>query len=164
MSGRDSHRIALTVNGEPRTAEVPGRLLLADFLRHRLDLKGTHIGCEHGVCGACTVLANGESMRSCNVFAVQMDGAEIVTIEGLGANRVATALRTALHECHGLQCGYCTPGILSSMTEFLTATPDPSRDAICAALDGNLCRCTGYLNIVEAVLKAAAALRGPSMP
>ena len=151
-------RIQLTVNGEPHSAEVEPRLLLADFLRHRLGLKGTHIGCEHGVCGACTVRLNGDTARSCITFAVQADGGSVQTVEGLAADGPLTALQEAFHRCHALQCGYCTPGFLMVLTEFLERVPEPSDEQIVEALSGNLCRCTGYVNMVAAV-RAAVQFR-----
>ena len=147
--------VGLTVNGNhyDRTAEP--RLLLSDFLRHELGLTGTHVGCEHGVCGACTVLLDGEPVRSCLLFAVQADGREITTVEGLApARETLHPLQAAFRECHGLQCGFCTPGILMSMTAFLRDYPDATDTDIREALTGHLCRCTGYTNIVRAV-KAA---------
>lgn len=151
--------ITLTVNGKPCAAEVEPRLLLADLLRHRLGLKGTHIGCEHGVCGACTVRLNGETARSCITFAVQAHGGTVETVEGLAADGPLTALQAAFHRCHALQCGYCTPGFLMVLTEFLQRVPDPDDAQIREALSGNLCRCTGYVNMITAVREAAAAIR-----
>jgi carbon-monoxide dehydrogenase small subunit len=154
--------IAVTVNGraERRTVEV--RLTLADFLRHELGLTGTHVGCEHGVCGACTVLVDGASARSCLMLAVQADGVEITTVEGLAPEGALGALQEAFWNRHALQCGFCTSGILITLTELLRETSDPDEPAIRAALSGNLCRCTGYTNIVAAALDAAAASRGTS--
>lgn len=144
------------VNGESREARVEDRITLADFLREECDLTGTHLGCEHGVCGACTVLVDGAAVRSCLMFAVQVDGAEVTTIEGIvgpdgGLNDVQEAFRTA----HGLQCGFCTPGFVVSVTAFLRDHPDPSDREIKEALSGNLCRCTGYQGIINAVRLAA---------
>jgi carbon-monoxide dehydrogenase small subunit len=148
--------VALTVNGAPRAATVEPRLLLSDFLRHTLGLTGTHVGCEHGVCGACTVLLDGEPVRACLLFAVQADGAEVSTVEGLAAaDGTLHPLQEAFRDAHGLQCGFCTPGILMSMVPFLRDRPDPSEPEVREALSGNLCRCTGYQNIVDAVLLAA---------
>ena len=151
--------ITLTVNGRERHARVAPRHLLADVLRHELGLKGTHIGCEHGVCGACTVLLDGRSARSCLHFAVAVDGAEITTVEGLGAGDGLTPIQEAFHRHHALQCGYCTPGMLVTVQEFLAREPDPDDAAIRRALSNNICRCTGYANIVAAVREAARALR-----
>ncbi|HEX8209147.1 MAG TPA: (2Fe-2S)-binding protein [Longimicrobium sp.] len=148
--------ISLSVNGVPHRREVEPRLLLSDFLRHELRLTGTHVGCEHGVCGACTVLMDGEAVRSCLVFAVQADGAEVGTVEGLASpDGTLHPLQEAFRDAHGLQCGFCTPGILMSMIPFLRDQPTPDEHTIREALSGNLCRCTGYQNIVEAVQLAA---------
>jgi carbon-monoxide dehydrogenase small subunit len=135
---------------------VPARRLLSDLLRHDLRLTGTHVGCEHGVCGACTVLLEGESVRSCLTFAVMVDGAHITTVEGLAdADGELGPVQRAFRECHGLQCGFCTPGFLLLTTELLAHSPEPSGDEIAEALGGNLCRCTGYVNIVRSVRRAA---------
>jgi carbon-monoxide dehydrogenase small subunit len=151
--------VSVSVNGEDHTRVVEPRMLLSDFLRHELDLTGTHVGCEHGVCGACTVLVDGLPMRSCLMLAPQAQGREIQTIEGLaGAEEQLHPLQQAFHECHGLQCGFCTPGILMTMKAFLEETPAPEEAEIREALSGNICRCTGYQNIVEAVKLAAARL------
>jgi carbon-monoxide dehydrogenase small subunit len=156
----DPHEVALCVNGAPYRRTVEARMLLSDFLRHELRLAGTHVGCEHGVCGACTILLDGAPVRSCLMFAVQANGCELSTIEGLAsASGDLDPLQQAMHEHHGLQCGYCTPGILMTMTAFLRENPAPSEDEVREALSGNLCRCTGYQNIVDAVLKAAANMR-----
>jgi carbon-monoxide dehydrogenase small subunit len=153
--------ISVSVNGAPHRRAVEPRLLLSDFIRHELGLTGTHVGCEHGVCGACTVLMDGEAVRSCLVFAVQADGAELVTVEGLAdADGTMHPLQEAFRDAHGLQCGFCTPGILTSMIPFLRDNPAPSEHQIREALSGNLCRCTGYQNIVEAVQLAAERM-GP---
>ena len=151
-------KIKLCVNGDDFEREVDPRLLLSDFLRHELHLTGTHIGCEHGVCGACTVLVDGESVRSCLMFAVQADGAAVTTVEGLAGDELHP-IQQAFHEAHGLQCGFCTPGILTSMVPFLRDNPDPDEEQIREALSGNLCRCTGYQNIVAAVKLAAERMR-----
>jgi aerobic-type carbon monoxide dehydrogenase small subunit (CoxS/CutS family) len=151
-------RIAVTVNGRTFTREVEPRLLLADFLRRECGLTGTHIGCAHGVCGACTVLVEGVSARSCLMFAVQADGRSVETVEGLATDDALDTLQQAFHESHALQCGYCTPGMLMSLTEFLRENPDPDVAAIRARVSGNLCRCTGYANIVKAVRLAATRL------
>jgi len=150
--------IRLSVNGQACSAEVEPRLLLADFLRHRLGLKGTHLGCEHGVCGACTVRLNGETVRSCLTFAVQAHGGTVQTVEGLAGEGPLTALQDAFHRCHALQCGYCTPGFLMVLTEFLERVPRPTDEQIVEALSGNLCRCTGYVNMIAAVRQAAQQL------
>jgi aerobic carbon-monoxide dehydrogenase small subunit len=146
--------VTVTVNGRAIAEEVGPRLLLADFLRHRAGLKGTHIGCEHGVCGACTVHVDGRSARSCLTFAVQADGCAVTTVEGLAGDGPLTALQEAFHRCHALQCGFCTPGFLMVLTEFLRDRPDPSDAEIVAALSANLCRCTGYVNMIAAVRQA----------
>jgi carbon-monoxide dehydrogenase small subunit len=152
--------VELTVNGQARRASVEPRLTLADFLRDRCGLTGTHLGCEHGICGACTVLVDGAAVRSCLVFAVQADGAEITTIEGIAApDGGLSAVQAAFRDCHGLQCGFCTPGFVVSVTAFLRDHPDPSDEEIREALSGNLCRCTGYQGILKAVRQAADAAR-----
>jgi len=151
--------ITLTVNGENVTFEAPARKLLSDALREDCGLTGTHVGCEHGVCGACTVLVDGRPQRSCLCFAVQMEGHEIETVESVGTPQQLSVLQQALHECHGLQCGFCTPGIVMTFQSFLKDHPDPSEAQVRAALSGNLCRCTGYQNIVDAILLAARRLR-----
>ncbi|MGI9038769.1 MAG: (2Fe-2S)-binding protein [Gemmatimonadota bacterium] len=148
------------MNGKRYEREVEPRHLLSDFLRHELRLTGTHVGCEHGVCGACTVLIDGESVRSCILFAVQADGCSITTVEGLAAESGELhPIQQAFHEAHGLQCGFCTPGILTTLVPFLRDNPDPDEDEIREAVSGNLCRCTGYQNIVAAVKLAAERLR-----
>jgi len=150
--------VELTVNGQLREATVEPRLTLADFLRERCRLTGTHLGCEHGVCGACTVLVDGAAVRSCLVFAVQADGAEVTTIEGIGSpDGELSAIQSALRDCHGLQCGFCTPGFVVSVSAFLRDHPNPTDQEIREALSGNLCRCTGYQGIVKAVRQAADA-------
>jgi len=156
----DTHDIAVTVNGTSYRRTVESRLLLSDFLRHDLLLAGTHVGCEHGVCGACTVILDGAAVRSCLMFAAQADGHEITTVEGLAPDRDHLhLLQQAMRDCHGLQCGYCTPGILMTMKVFLDETLAPDEAQIREALSGNLCRCTGYQHIVEAVKLAAERLR-----
>jgi aerobic carbon-monoxide dehydrogenase small subunit len=147
--------ITVTVNHTKYEREVEPRLLLSDFLRHELCLTGTHVGCEHGVCGACTILFDGESMRSCLIFAVQANGHEILTVESLGTVDNLHPLQEAFQEAHGLQCGFCTPGILMSMVPFLEENANPTEEDIREAISGNLCRCTGYQNIVEAVKLAS---------
>ncbi len=155
--------IVVTVNGRKYQASVEPRLLLSDFLRDTLGLTGTHVGCEHGVCGACTVLMDGDSVRSCLTLAVRADGADIVTVEGLGTPDHLNALQTQFRERHGLQCGFCTPGMLMTGMDLLKKYPLASDDQIREGLSGNLCRCTGYQNIVAAI-RAAAALRDGSAP
>jgi len=147
--------ISTTVNGISYEQAVEPRMLLSDFLRHILGLTGTHVGCEHGVCGACTVMLDGESVRSCLLFAVQADGHEIITVEGLGTMDDLHPVQEAFREAHGLQCGFCTPGILTTVVPFLEANPNPTEDEIREAISGNLCRCTGYQHIVDAVQLAA---------
>ncbi|HXZ76083.1 MAG TPA: (2Fe-2S)-binding protein [Streptosporangiaceae bacterium] len=151
--------IRLTVNGEPRVADVEPRRLLVDFLREDLGLTGTHIGCEQGVCGTCTVLLNGASIRSCVTLAVQADGAEVSTVEGLAVGGELHPLQDEFSDKQGLQCGYCTPGMLMRAQEILAQNPDPTAEQVRAAIASNLCRCTGYQFITEAVLAAAARMR-----
>ncbi|HUE59250.1 MAG TPA: (2Fe-2S)-binding protein [Acidimicrobiales bacterium] len=154
-------KVKLTVNGEPHQAMVEPRLTLADFLREKLRLTGTHLGCEHGVCGACTVLFNGAAVRSCLVFAVQADGSEVTTIEGISsADGELSPVQAAFRDCHGLQCGFCTPGFVMSVSAFLRDHPNPNDEEVRTALSGNLCRCTGYQGIINAVHQAAAVGRG----
>lgn len=155
-----SSPVTLHVNGQPRCGNAEPRLHLADFLRNELGLTGTHLGCEHGVCGACTVLVDGVSSRSCLMLAVQAEGAEVRTIEGLAqADGPLGVLQQAFHDSHALQCGFCTPGILMSLTEMLETHPAPDEAVIRDVLSGHLCRCTGYQNIVAAALKAVEAVR-----
>ena len=149
--------IALTVNGEKHEAEVEPRQLLVYFLREQLGLKGTNVGCDTSSCGACTVLLDGESVKSCTVLAVQADGSEVTTIEGLAPGDALHPVQQAFHENHALQCGYCTPGFVMATVSLLKEQPNPSEDEIRRALEGNLCRCTGYHNIVRAVEAAARA-------
>jgi carbon-monoxide dehydrogenase small subunit len=152
------HRIAVTVNGEPRDGTVEARRTLADFLREDCQLTGTHLGCEHGVCGACTVVLDGDAVRSCLLFAVQADGADIVTIEGLGGpDGSLSPVQEAFRAEHGLQCGFCTPGFVVTVTQLLRENPSPTDDEIREGISGNLCRCTGYQGIVRAVRRAAEA-------
>jgi carbon-monoxide dehydrogenase small subunit len=152
--------IRLTVNGERFEKRCEPRKLLVDFLREDLSLTGTHVGCEHGVCGACTILFNGEAVRSCIMLAVQADGAELCTIEGLARNGEFHPLQQAFHENHGLQCGFCTPGMLMSSYVLLQKNKKPTEEDIRWGISGNLCRCTGYQNIVKAVQYAAAKMEG----
>ena len=149
------HDIVLLVNGVLRLTSVPARRLLSDCLRHDLGLTGTHVGCEHGVCGACTVLLDGKPMRSCLMFAVSAEGAAITTVEGLGRPDDMHPVQQAFRECHGLQCGFCTPGFLTTIAAFLDEHPAPTEEEAREAIAGNLCRCTGYQNIVAATLRAA---------
>ena len=156
----ETRKIALTVNGKQYEAEVEVRVTLADFLRHQLRLTGTHVGCEHGVCGACTILLDGLSARSCLMLVVQADGHELTTIEGLAPNAdQLSPLQEAFRDNHGLQCGFCTPGMLTTLTEFLRDNPDPTEEEVRVAISGNLCRCTGYQGIVLAALDAAKRLQ-----
>jgi len=147
--------ISINVNGVDHTAEVEPRLLLVHYLRDVLNLTGTHVGCETSICGACTVLADGQAVKSCTMFAVQADGANVTTIEGLAANGDLHPMQQGFWEQHGLQCGYCTPGMIMAATQIIDRNPNPSRDEIRHGLEGNLCRCTGYQHIVEAVEYAA---------
>ncbi len=151
--------VEITVNGQTYNKQVEPRRLLSDFLREDLDLRGTHVGCEHGICGACTVLMNGNTVRSCLMFAVQANGAEITTIEGLAQNGELHPLQEGFWENHGLQCGFCTPGFLLSACELLERNPDPTEKEVREGLSGNMCRCTGYQHIVESVLAAAAKMK-----
>jgi carbon-monoxide dehydrogenase small subunit len=163
----DRRNIALTVNGKRYAQEVETRHTLADFLRHQLGLTGTHLGCEHGVCGACTILFDGRSARSCLMLAVQADGHEILTVEGIAPSATELhPLQEAFRDNHGLQCGFCTPGMLTTLLEFLRENPDPTEQEVRIAISGNLCRCTGYQGIVLAALDAAKRLRGaaPAAP
>jgi carbon-monoxide dehydrogenase small subunit len=154
--------IRLSVNGEAHEFLAEPRKLLSDALREDLPLTGTHIGCEHGVCGACTVWVDGRPMRSCLIFAVQMEEHEVTTIEAIAQDGRLSPLQQALHEAHGLQCGFCTPGIVMTCQAWLRARPEPSEAVVRELLSGNLCRCTGYQNIVRAVLKAVRQIRGDS--
>jgi aerobic carbon-monoxide dehydrogenase small subunit len=157
----ESRKISLTVNGTRYEETVPVRVTLADFIRHQLGLTGTHLGCEHGVCGACTILLDGLSARSCLMLAVQADGHEILTVEGIAPNAdTLHPLQEAFRDNHGLQCGFCTPGFLTTLIEFLRDNPNPTEEEVRIGISGNLCRCTGYQNIVIAALDAAKRLRG----
>lgn len=155
----DSRRVNVKVNGVDYERWVEPRLLLVDFLRDDLELIGTHIGCEHGICGACTVLFNDRAVRSCLMFAVQADGADILTVEGLAASDQLHPLQVAFREKHGLQCGYCTPGMLMSAYEFLNENSNPSEAEVRKAMSGVLCRCTGYKQVVDSVMEAAEQMR-----
>jgi aerobic carbon-monoxide dehydrogenase small subunit len=148
-------KISVNVNGTPYEREVEPRLLLSDFIRHDLGLTGTHVGCEHGLCGACTVLFDGQAVRSCTMFAVQADGHEILTVESLGTPDNLHPLQEAFMEKHAMQCGFCTPGFLMTIVDYLGNNPNPTDEEIREAIDSNFCRCTGYINIVEAVKLAA---------
>ncbi|HEY6042301.1 MAG TPA: (2Fe-2S)-binding protein [Anaerolineae bacterium] len=149
--------VRVILNGKSYERMVEPRLLLSDFIRHEIGLTGTHVGCEHGVCGACTILFDGEATRSCLMFAVQADGHSLMTVEGLSSDpNDMNPLQLAFREAHGLQCGFCTPGFLMTITAFLNENPRPNEDEIRHAISGNLCRCTGYQNIVQAVILASA--------
>jgi len=153
--------VHFTVNGKPASVDVEPRMTLADCLRQKLRLTGTHLGCEHGVCGACTVIVDGAAVRSCLMLAVQAEGAEVVTVEGLSNDAELTPLQTAFRKHHALQCGYCTPGILTTAHALLTEEPYCDVDRIREVLSGNLCRCTGYVSIIDAVLEAREAYQQP---
>jgi carbon-monoxide dehydrogenase small subunit len=155
----DLHNVSISVNGTLYERAVEPRLLLSDFLRHDLGLTGTHVGCEHGVCGACTVLFDGQPVRSCLMFAVQADGHEVLTVEGLGTPDDLHPLQEAFWDAHAVQCGFCTPGMLMALLPFLEENPDPSEEDIRQAISGNLCRCTGYQHIVDAVKLAAERMQ-----
>jgi aerobic-type carbon monoxide dehydrogenase small subunit (CoxS/CutS family) len=159
--------VSFTLNGAPVQVDVLPRTSLADCLRHGLLATGTHVGCEQGVCGACTVILDGDAVRSCLLLAVQVDGQSVVTVEGLASEGALSALQEAMRRHHGLQCGFCTPGVLTTMHALLSHEPDASRERIREVLSGNLCRCTGYINIIDAVCAAQAsylaALRAPSI-
>ena len=159
MGNLEKRPITLTVNGKNHELLVEPRKLLADALREDCRLTGTHVGCEHGVCGACTVLVDGKPVRSCLTYAIQMEGHEVSTIESVAVDGALSPLQQALHEEHGLQCGFCTPGIVMTFEAFLRNKPDPSDEEIRDALSGNLCRCTGYQNIVKAIQRAAEQMR-----
>ena len=156
------HNIIVTVNGKTYERSVEARMTLVDFLRDELALTGTHVGCEHGVCGACTILMNGESIRSCLTLAVQTDGSRLMTVEGLAKPEDLHPLQTAFQERHALQCGFCTPGFLMTAYAFLKETPAPTEVQVREAISGNICRCTGYLPIIQAILEAAPIMRSAS--
>jgi 2-furoyl-CoA dehydrogenase 2Fe-2S iron sulfur subunit len=162
LIARDArHRVAFTLNGESVEGYAEPRMLLVDFLRHEIGATGTHVGCEHGVCGACTIRVNGRAARACLMLAVQADGKTLETVEGLaGPDGELSPLQQAFHEHFALQCGFCTPGLLMSLGEVLERNPDPSEQDIRIAIGGNICRCTGYQEIIDAALQAAAVLRG----
>ena len=155
----DTRTITVNVNGTARSATIETRMTLVDFLRHELKLTGTHVGCEHGVCGACTVLVNGNSARACLMLAVQCDGQDVATVESLANDSKLNVLQQAFQDNHGLQCGFCTPGMLMTLTEFLRDHPQPSEAQVREVLSGNLCRCTGYQGIVDAALDAAKKMQ-----
>lgn len=155
----DTISISLKVNGVQYKKDVEPRMLLSDFLRHELDLTGTHVGCEHGVCGACTILMDGEAVRSCLIFAAQADGCELTTVEGLAQGDKMHPLQEAFREAHGLQCGFCTPGFLMTLIPFIKENPNPNEEQIREALSGNTCRCTGYQNIVKAAKLGAERMK-----
>ena len=162
MDNARTASVSVTVNGTACQRDVEPRLLLSDFIRQDLALTGTHVGCEHGVCGACTVLLDGEPVRSCLMLAVQADGHAVTTVEGLSTNEELHPLQQSFHEAHALQCGFCTPGILMTLVAFLRDHPNPDEPAIREALSGNLCRCTGYQNIVNAVLHVVSRAAAPA--
>ncbi|CAB4668586.1 unannotated protein [freshwater metagenome] len=156
MNPEELFLVELTVNGNPLSARVPARRLLSDFLRHDLRLTGTHVGCEHGVCGACTILLDGKPVRGCLIFAVSVSGSNVTTVEGLVNNDGSLGVvQRAFHESHGLQCGFCTPGFITTIHAFLKENPHPTEEEAREAIAGNLCRCTGYQNIIKSVLRAA---------
>jgi carbon-monoxide dehydrogenase small subunit len=156
----DKRTITVSVNGIKHSKEVPVRITLADFIRYELGLTGTHLGCEHGVCGACTILLDGRSARSCLMLAVQADGHEVLTVEGIApSSDKLHPLQEAFRDNHGLQCGFCTPGMLTTLLEFLRDNPDPTEQEVRVAISGNLCRCTGYQGIVLAALDAAKRMK-----
>ena len=160
MSAEQTVHVRITVNGVPHDLDLPPRRLLSDALRHDLRLTGTHVGCEHGVCGACTVLLDGAPVRACLLFAVSLDGASVTTVEGCrSADGGMGPVQQAFHECHALQCGFCTPGFVTTVTAYLEDQPAPTAEQAREAIGGNLCRCTGYVNIVAAVQRAAALVR-----
>ncbi len=153
------HELTLRVNGKRVEKRVPARLLLSDFLRQDLHLTGTHVGCEHGVCGACNVMVDGQTARSCLMFAVQAEGADVCTVESMGTAQKLHPLQQAFWAKHGLQCGFCTPGMLLTAQELLAANANPTREQVAEAISGNLCRCTGYETIIDAVMAAAQAMQ-----
>ena len=158
----ENHKISVTVNGEQHSAEVEPRMLLVHFIREELNLTGTHIGCDTSNCGACTILLNGRSVKSCTVFAVQANGKQVMTIEGVAKNGELHPLQEGFHEEHGLQCGYCTPGMIMRAHELLEKNPNPTEEEIRWGISGNLCRCTGYVNIVKSIQYAANKMKGGS--
>jgi carbon-monoxide dehydrogenase small subunit len=161
VDSNDVATVKLTVNGTPREGRCAPRKLLVDFIREDLGLTGTHVGCEHGICGACTILVDGESARSCLMLAVQADGAELTTVEGLATDGKLHPLQQAFHEHHGLQCGFCTPGMLLTALDFLRVNPTPTEQEIREGISAVLCRCTGYHGIIKAIAAAAPILKAP---
>jgi 2-furoyl-CoA dehydrogenase 2Fe-2S iron sulfur subunit len=159
LAAGQRHPVVLTLNGQRRSAQAEPRMLLCDFLRHELQAYGVHVGCEHGICGACTVMVDGRAVRSCTQYAVQADGTEIVSVEGLAAPGTLNELQRAFVKHHALQCGFCTPGILCSATHFLQKNPTPDEAQVRDMLSGHICRCTGYAAIVSAILDAASNLQ-----
>jgi len=159
LAAGQNHPVSLTLNGRPRSAHAEPRMLLCDFLRHELQAYGVHVGCEHGVCGACTILVDGRAVRSCTQYAVQADGTDILSVEGLAEPGTLNELQRAFMDHHALQCGFCTPGILCSATHFLRRNPSPDEAQVRDMLSGHICRCTGYAAIVAAILDAASNLR-----
>lgn len=159
VAGAQKKLVRMHINGREHSVQVEPRMLLSDALRDELRLTGTHVGCEHGICGACTILMNGRPVRSCLMFAVQADGAELHTVEGLAQEDILHPLQEAFWEHHALQCGFCTPGILMTAVHFLQSNPNPTRDEIREAISGNLCRCTGYQTIVDAIAAAAKRMQ-----
>ncbi len=157
--GLEVVEVSMKVNGKPVKAKVPARMLLVHFLRDVLGLTGTHVGCDTSNCGACTVIMNGKAVKSCTVFAFMADGAEILTIEGLAQNGKLHPIQEAFWENHGLQCGFCTPGMIMTLYDFLNRNPEPTEEEVRRAIEGNLCRCTGYVNIVRSALAAAEKMR-----
>ena len=151
--------VSMTVNGEEASAAVESRTLLVHYLREHLGLTGTHVGCDTSQCGACVVHVNGRSVKSCTLLAVQAEGAEVLTVEGLAKGEELHPMQAAFRECHGLQCGFCTPGMLMSALDLVARHPDPSEETVCQGLEGNICRCTGYVNIVKSVMAGAKAMR-----
>lgn len=156
----ERRRIVVKVNGVQYERDVEPRRLLVDFLRDDLELIGTHVGCEHGICGACTILFNGRASRSCLMFAIQADGAEVMTVEGLAEDGKLHPVQEAFREHHGLQCGFCTPGMLTTSYEFLNENPEPNEEDVRMAISGVLCRCTGYKQVIDSVMSAAAEMKG----
>jgi aerobic-type carbon monoxide dehydrogenase small subunit (CoxS/CutS family) len=156
----ERRRIVVKVNGVQYERDVEPRRLLVDFLRDDLELIGTHVGCEHGICGACTILFNGRAARSCLMFAIQADGAEVMTVEGLAEDGKLHPVQEAFREHHGLQCGFCTPGMLTTSYEFLKENPEPNEEDVRRAISGVLCRCTGYKQVIDSVMAAAAGMKG----
>lgn len=157
-------KVEIKVNGVKQSRNVEDRTLLADFLRDEIGLTGTHIGCDTSQCGCCTVQVNGRAVKSCSILAVQVNGADVLTIEGLAKNGKLHPVQQAYSECHGLQCGFCTPGMIMATVGLLKDNPNPTEEEIIHGLEGNLCRCTGYINIVKAVKQSAKALRGKARP